>query len=253
MKTLTPRELRLLLAAAGLALLAALLPPQAQPDYYIHFADARAWLGIPYAFDVLSNLPFALAGAMGLRVLVRVPASALAGAQRQLAALFFAGLLLTAPASAWFHWQPGDTGLAVDRLGMTLAFAGVLGLGVAGHVSARAGRLLAGAVLLGGPLSVWVWAQSGNLLPWALLQGGAMLLLVVLALLRPQPGALAVRWGAVILIYAVAKALELADHAIYAATDQLLSGHSLKHLVAALAAWPVIHALRPLGQNAKQQ
>lgn len=244
----TPRELRLLLAAAALALLAVLLPPQAQPDYYTHFADARAWLGVPYAFDVLSNLPFALAGALGLRALARAP---LAGAQRQLAALFFAGLLLTAPASAWFHWQPGDAGLVVDRLGMTLAFAGALGLGVAGHVSARAGRLLAGAVLLGGPLSVWVWAHSGNLLPWALLQGGGMLLLVVLALLRPLPGALAVRWGAVILIYAVAKALELADHPIYEATGQLFSGHSLKHLVAACAAWPVISALRALGQNAR--
>lgn len=252
MKALTTREVLLLLAGAALALLAALLPSLAQPDYYLHFADQRAWLGIPYASDVLSNLPFALAGVLGLRVLARVPASALARPQRALAALFFAGLLLTALVSGGFHWQPGEAGLVADRLGMTLAFAGVLGLGAAGHISARAGGALALAVLLCGPLTVWAAAHSGNLLPWAVLQGGGMVLLLLLAISRPRPGALAVRWGGVILIYAVAKAFELSDHAIYDATAQLLSGHSLKHLVAALAAWPVIQALRGLGQNGSQ-
>jgi hypothetical protein len=33
-------------------------------------------------------------------------------------ALFFTGLLLTAAASSWYHWQPDDAGLAVDRCGM---------------------------------------------------------------------------------------------------------------------------------------
>lgn len=54
-------------------------------------------------------------------------------------------------------------------------------------------------------------------------------------------------------IYAVAKAFELADHTLFEASGQLISGHSLKHMVAALAAWPVISALHDLGQNATQQ
>lgn len=253
MQTLTPREALLLLAVLALAVLAALAPPLAQPDYYTHFADPRPWLGIPNAADVLSNLLFVVAGVLGLRVLARLPRAALGLAQRRLAALFFAGLLLTALASGWFHWQPDSAGLAADRLGMTVAFAGVLGLGVAGYVSARAGGLFALALLLGGPLTVAVWATSGNLLPWALLQGGGMVLLVVLAVLRPPPGALAVRWGLLIAIYALAKGLELADQTVFALSGQLVSGHSLKHLLSALAAWPVISALHALGQNAKQQ
>jgi hypothetical protein len=250
MKTLTPREAALLLATLALALLAALAPPMAQPAYYTHFADARAWLGIPNGFDVLSNLGFALAGAWGLRVLAHAP---LRGTPRALAALAFAGLLATAAASAWFHWQPDTAGLAVDRLGMTLAFAGVLGLGVAGHVGARAGALFALLVLLCGPLTIGLWVHSGNLLPWAVLQGGGMALLLVLAVLRPLPGALVVRWGWLIGIYVVAKACELADATLYSASGHWLSGHTLKHLVAALAAWPVISALRTLGQNAREQ
>jgi len=241
-------EAVLLGAVLLLGLLAVFAPPVAQDPHFHDFADQRTWLGIPCALDVLSNLPFALFGVWGLRVLGR--AQGMAIGPRRLAALFFAGLVLTTFASGWYHWQPDDAGLAVDRLGMTAAFAGLLGLGVASHVSARAGNSFALAVLLCGPLSVWVWATSGNLLPWALLQGGGMVLLIVLAVLKPLPGAPAVRWGVVIGVYIVAKLCELADHAIFRATGELISGHSLKHLVAACAAWPVIGAWRALGQNA---
>lgn len=244
-------EAGLLFAVLALSLLAAVAPPLAQAPHFHDFADERSWVGMPCALDVLSNLPFALFGLWGLRVLGRVPQ--LDATQQRLAALFFGGLLVTSLGSAVYHWAPDDAGLVVDRLGMTVAFAGLLGLGVATHLGARAAGCLAAVVLLGGPLSVGVWAASGNLLPWALLQGGGMVLLLVLAMMKPLPGALVVRWGAVIAIYVVAKALEQYDAAVFAATGQLVSGHSLKHLVAAFAAVPVIKALHLLGQNAKQR
>ena len=46
------------------------------------------------------------------------------------------------------------------------------------------------------------------------------------------------------------KALELADAPVFALTQQLISGHSAKHLVAALAAWPVVRALQSLARGA---
>lgn len=248
-RTIHKPEVLLFSASLALLLLAWLAPPLAQPAHYHQFADQRSWLGIPRAMDVLSNLPFAGFGLAGLLCLWRLPVAALARVQRRLAALFFSGLLLTAVGSAGYHWQPDDAGLALDRGGMAVAFAGLLGLAVAGRISARAGTLVALTVLLLGPLGVWVWLQAGNALPWVLLQFGGLALLLVLAGLRPLPGAPAVRWGAVILVYAVAKALELADPAVFEFSGQLLSGHSLKHLVAAAAAWPVIRAVRQLGQN----
>jgi hypothetical protein len=59
-------------------------------------------------------------------------------------------------------------------------------------------------------------------------------------------GALALQLGAVIAWYAAAKAMELADHSVYEATAGWVSGHTLKHLLAAGAALPVLLAMARL-------
>lgn len=153
------------------------------------------------------------------------------------------GLVLTAAASTWYHLQPDDAGLAVDRIGMVVAVAGLLGLAVAGRISHKAGAWTATAVLLLGPLSVWFWFTSGNVLPWLVIQLGGMALIAWMAVIKPVPGAFAVRWDLVVAMYAIAKLLELADHQVYELTLQAVSGQSLKHIVASFAAWPVIAAV----------
>ena len=233
------------LLAAALALLALALGGPVLHDHpHQHgFADQRTLWGIPCALDVLSNLPFALAGAWGLVLLGRVRPGALDAATRATARLFCAGLLLTAAASSWYHWQPDDAGLLWDRLGMAVAFAGMLGLAAAQRVSPRAGGATALVALAAGPLAVLWWAHTSNLLPWAVVQLGGMLLVLALACLPQRAGALALRLGAVIGWYGAAKLLELGDHAVFEATGQWVAGHSLKHLAAAGAAWPVLRAL----------
>ena len=52
--------------------------------------------------------------------------------------------------------------------------------------------------------------------------------------------------GAVLAACAIMKLFEGTDHAVFQAGGGLLSGHTLKHLAAALAAWPVISALAAL-------
>ncbi len=255
MKANTSRlELALIATCLALVLLALLGPAIAQPADHHHFADQRALWGIPCAWDVLSNLPFALLGLVGLGWLVAVPAPG--RTQRACAALFFGGLVVTATCSAWYHLQPNDAGLVIDRLGMVFAFAGLLGLAVVDRISGRAGLAMAAMVLVLGPWSVQVWASSGNVLAWCVLQFGGMALMLWLATLRPVAGALGLRLGAILLIYSAAKALELADHAVFDLTGQLVSGHTLKHVVAGLAALPVIAALwgaKKPGQNPAAQ
>lgn len=246
---LSRTETTLALVCAALLLLAAAGPAVPQPADFHAYADQRALWGLPYAMDVLSNLPFALAGLAGAWMLWRAPAGALGNMERAMAALFFAGLLLTALGSSWYHLQPDDAGLAIDRYAMAVAFAGLLGLGAAGRVSARAGAVLGLLALVLAPLAVAAWAGTGNVLPWAVVQVGGMCLLLWLGLLRPRHGALDVRWLAVLAIYGMAKVLEVNDHAVYELTGQWASGHTLKHLVASLAAWPVLSAIGQAGKS----
>ncbi len=219
-------------------------PSVAQDAHYHRFADQRAFAGLPHAMDVLSNLLFAVFGAWGIaRVLRGVGETPRDGAS-SLAMLFFLGLLTTTVGSSAYHWRPDDAGLMWDRIGMVPAFAGLIGLAAATRISMRAGFGMAALVMATGPAAAWWCLQTGNLLPWAVVQGGGIALVVCLAFLRVRPGVLDVPLGLVIGLYAVAKALELLDAQVFAWTGTLCSGHSLKHLVAACAALPVLAALR---------
>jgi len=234
-------------AASGLA-----LNPHGHAHLYAHghpFVDARTLWGIPNALDVLSNAPISLAGLLGLLALHR---RTLLGTTRAALRVFFAGLLLTGLGSAWYHWAPDASGLVWDRLGMAVTFAGALALAVAERVGQAPARPTLWLALVAAVLSAALPFTHGNVLPWGVVQFGGVALMVWAALQQPAAGAIDVRIGALIAWYALAKALELSDAAVFRATGDLISGHSLKHMAAALAAWPVIATLahRPLRQNA---
>ncbi len=244
---LTPRERSLAFATAALTALALVGPSVPQMAHFHAFADQRVFFGwLPHAMDVLSNLPFAIFGIAGGALLtLALRGKAIKGATLALLALFFAGLVVTAGVSSAYHWQPHDTGLAWDRAGMVLPFAGLLGLAALQAVSKRAAWALAAAVLVAGPASIYSWSQTGNVLPWGVVQFGGMALIVWFAFTKEPSVAyrLPIRWGVVMAVYAVAKVLELGDHAVWEFTGHIVSGHSLKHVVASLAAWPVISAV----------
>lgn len=204
------------------------------------FADTRSWLGVPHAMDVFSNAPFLAAGVWGL---LAMRLRRLARATREAARVFCAGLLLTGLGSACYHWAPDAAGLVWDRLGMAVAFAGVLALAVAERVGQVPARQALRGVLPLALLSALLPAVSGNVLPWAVVQFGGMALLVWLALRQPVAGAVGIRLGALVGLYALAKVLELGDGAVFLVTAGTVSGHSLKHIAAAGAALVVLACL----------
>ncbi|MGQ3000031.1 hypothetical protein [Variovorax sp.] len=264
--SLTRRE-RGLAFFLGLLLLIGIVGPvlpAAEVAIALVFADTRAWHGLPNAMDVLSNLPFLLMGCWGLYWLNRIdrahhealsgfplapPASDPPDNTLDCAWLFFAGLIATAAGSAFYHLAPDAPRLAADRAGMAVAFAGLIGMAVCERVSQRAGWPAAWFVLTTGLLSAEIAQETGNVLPWALVQFGGMALVLTLALSRPISGAVGLRLGWVIAAYVLAKVFELADQPIYEATQGVISGHTLKHLCAALAALPVLTALQRLDRG----
>jgi len=214
------------------------LPVDGHTHLHAHghaFADARAWLGMPNAMDVASNLGFlVLAGLLWNRA----PAAPWPAAWRALAL----SLVLTAAGSAAYHWAPGPAGLLLDRLGMAASFAVVLAIAVAERGLPSLARPVGVGVLLAGSASaVLAWSQA-QVLPWAVLQFGGLLCLCAAAAARPAVPGVAVRWVWVIALYVLAKGFELGDAAVYEATQGVVAGHAIKHLLAAAALWPIVAA-----------
>lgn len=234
---LQARKTGLIAALVVLALAAILAPAIAASAWHIpHYVDRRDWLGVPNAGDVLSNLAFLAMGVWGLERLRGRPDAPVG------ASWFFVGLILTCLGSGFYHLDPDmPQRLIADRLGMAVAFAGFLGIAASERISERAAEAVLVLIMAVGPLTAWV--ARDNLTPWAVVQYGGMALAVGLVAIRPRPGAIGVPLGGVIGFYVLAKLFELGDATIFEATGHIVSGHTLKHLAAALAAGPVIRAL----------
>jgi hypothetical protein len=243
----------LLAPAVVIAIIAVLLPPIPQPMSYHQFADQRAWLGIPNFGDVVSNLPFAIVGICGLIFLLRP------SAQNRFAdppervymlwiyGLMFAGLLLTAFGSAYYHLAPGNARLVWDRLPIMIVFMALVDAVIAERVTVKVGLWLLPALLAIGIGSVLQWRASelhahGDLRFYATVQAYAIVILLLVLLLPPKytRGS---DFAVVVGLYILAKILESLDRQIFA-IGQIVSGHTLKHLAAATASYWILRMLQ---------
>lgn len=261
-----PRRAWWLLALAA-ALLAGMAAhgPIAQWQEFHDFADGRSGLGMPNLANVLSNLPFALVGAWGLLALRGLGSGGAAlpalWAWRSLAAC----LLLTAFGSAFYHWSPDNNTLVPDRLPIAGACAAILSAFLAERVDVRWASAAALAASLSiAVLSVLYWWGTeqfgiGDLRPYFAVQFMPMLLVpAALAMRLPVTSPTAVPgrdWIIVLTLYAAAKLAESLDHAVLA-TNGVMSGHTLKHLLAAAAAaWllrAVVRAARGISSDSRR-
>jgi hypothetical protein len=230
----------LLLAIAGTALVAAFFVDRIPQDPAYHaFLDGRTLLEIPNFWNVATNLPFLAVGVAGLL-------HAHEAALPRHFIVYCAGVALVALGSAWYHLAPSNPALVFDRLPMTVAFMAMFAAVVADRVSLPLGQaLLWPSVAIGiGSIGWWHWTETagaGDLLPYAFVQFLPMLLIPLMLLLF-RGELLATRWlWAALGAYLLAKVAEYFDGAIYA-LGGFVSGHSLKHLLAALAAWWIARA-----------
>ena len=213
------------------------LNPFAQDPAYHAFADSRTLLGIPNFWNVVSNLPLLIVGAWGLILVANKPQ--FAQSLPFVWAAFFCGLLLTAFGSGYYHLGPDNASLAWDRVAMTIGFMGLFTLVIGEYLSvAWANRLLLPLLLIGvGSVYYWLWTEKhgvGDLRPFGLVQFLPMLLVPLIMLLRRGRSDLTPWLIGMIVFYAGAKIVEYYDAPIYAAAG-LMSGHALKHVLAALA------------------
>jgi hypothetical protein len=231
---------RLLLLAIVLGSLAVMLSldPLGQDASYHRFADRRVILGVPNFFDVSSNIAFLLVGIAGAVFLARRAVSL-----RAAWLTFFLGVAIVSVGSGYYHANPNDGSLVWDRLPMTIAFMGLFAAILGEYVDERLGRILLVPAVLLGLFSVLYWRWFGDLRFYFWIQLIPLLTVpAVMILFRPRYS-----HGWVLLValalYAFAKGAEAYDGEIFALTRQFFSGHTLKHLLAALSCLAVLGML----------
>lgn len=224
------------------------LPPIAQVATYHNFADHRNFLGITNFLDVASNVPFLFVGLWGLFVTFNWSTTFRAVSERWPYAVFFMGVALTFAGSSYYHLHPDNARLVWDRLPMTLGFIGILSAVLAERVSLKGGLVTLPLLVSAGIASVAYWHITevrghGDLRPYSLVQFGSLLIVLVTFLLFPSRYTQQKWFFFAMAAYLIAKALETFDQAVYARLH-LLSGHTLKHLAAAAAAYCIAQMLR---------
>jgi D-alanyl-lipoteichoic acid acyltransferase DltB (MBOAT superfamily) len=238
-------HLRHPVAWLGIALLASLaiasrLERIDQSQAYHDFADQRVLLGMPNVLDVASNLAFLIVGAYGIALCL--------GERRPRAVAswttLFIGTALVSLGSAYYHWAPSDATLVWDRLPMTLGFMALFVALLAEHVGERLERALLAPALVAGVASVVWWRWTGDLRFYLWVQFAPLLCIPLVLLLFSERYShrryLAYGLG----LYVLAKLAEFTDRGVFELTGHVVSGHTLKHLLAAGAIFCVLLMLR---------
>ena len=236
---------------AGLVLAALTLPPIAQPPQYHDFADKRACFGLPNCLDTASNALFVLAGLPGLRLFFGAAARRAFVDAREAwpHALFFVAVILVGFASGLYHLAPDNAGLAWDRATIALALMALFAAVVCERIDLRSGLMLLPFLVVAGlgSIAYWHWSETlgaGDLRPYLLMQAVPILLIPLLLWLYPPRYSDGHDILAVVGLYLLALLLDLSDRPVFALTGGLVSGHTLKHVIAALAAVWVVRHLR---------
>ncbi|MGH8643471.1 MAG: ceramidase domain-containing protein [Gammaproteobacteria bacterium] len=244
-----------LIATTVLATIGALLllEPIPQDLCYHAFADQRQLFGVPRFGDVVSNFPFLLVAILGLRAVYRARLIDRAGDSVSLHpyTVFFTAVGLVAAGSAYYHYHPDNERLVWDRLPMTIAFMSLFSLIISERIHPVISTYWAmpGLIMLG-MASVFYWhfserAGHGDLRFYGLVQFYPPLAIPVICVLFPNRSGLSAGYLiGLLLCYVLAKAFEHLDYEVYALTRESISGHTLKHLSAALGCCFVLTALK---------
>ena len=209
------------------------LPPIPQDLGYHSFSDDTLRWGTPNGSNVISNVSFIIAGLVGLMRTRSCTEIRMACMWR----FFFCAIAFVGLGSAYYHYQPSNNTLFWDRLPMTLGFASLTACLSADRFGLRIGSLLFGPLVLSGVFSVLYWliteqAGAGDLRPYVLMQYLPILLVPLILILFPKNSANDRYYWILLCCYIIAKGFEMQDNAIFEITHSLISGHTLKHIIA---------------------
>ena len=234
-------------------LAAAIYPPIPQSILYHQFADQVQFFNIPNFLNVVSNLAILLSGLVGMLFVWWCYCTTTQQSFVNKAAcwpyfIVFFSVVMIGFGSAYYHWAPDNETLLWDRLPIALGVTALLAATLTERVSLRVGLWALPVLVILGGVSVlyWYWTEQsgvGNLNYYIIVQFYSLLLIVLLSLFFPSHYTRGSDMYQVVALYAIAKAAETFDQEIYD-WGQVVSGHTIKHLLAAAAIYLIVRMLQ---------
>lgn len=239
------RNLLLLILVGGIVVILFLHPPIPQYENYNIFANQYSCMGLPHTENVLTNLPFLLVGIWGL---LRFRRYIFVSKVERLCWLgFLIGVTLTFFGSSYYHLAPDNLRLVWDRIPIVFSFISLFHAVFAERVSERFAKISLLPLLIASISTIIYWYITesygeGDMRAYILVQLLPMLLMpFILKWYAPRYS-----HGWMLLIvgfwYLLAKVFESLDVFVYS-LNGYLSGHGLKHLIAALACMQAVWML----------
>jgi hypothetical protein len=205
--------------------------PITQNLEYHNFADQRSFLDMNNFFDVISNIAFLVFGILGIIKAQKFKT------YKYSWMVFLVGVVLVAPGSAFYHWNPNNFTLIWDRLPMTIGFMGIFTAIVCEVFKFKQEVLILIVLNILGMYSVLHWQIFDDLRLYYWIQLTPLLTIILISFMFKNESILPFYLAGAFGFYLLAKITEKNDDAIFLATNQIISGHTIKHLLAAVAVY----------------
>jgi len=211
--------------------------PIPQDQDYHKFIDDNNILGIENFNNVVSNIFFLFFGVWGL---IQLRRNRIIESLKTYYIIFCLSVVLTAFGSSYYHYDPNNFTLVWDRLPMTISFISLFCAVIGEYINPRLGREMLFPLLVFGVISVIYWyiseqLGSSDLRLYVIVQYLPLILIpLILFMYKPINTE---RWFLfwALLFYIISKIFELLDKIIFKWSDFIVSGHTIKHMFAAIA------------------
>lgn len=204
-------------------------------EHYHEFVDQRNFFGMSRFFDTLSNIGFLIVGLIFIKEILLKDEKDI---NLKLVAI---GSILVCFGSGYYHLLPENTRLLWDRLPIAIVFAGILSYSVQinGLIKATWKKQFNIGYLILSIISVLVWyvgqLEGCNWLGlYVFIQFGGIITLMYIAITGKNKE-FNKKILLVLIWYIGAKLCEHFDTIIYQYTNEIISGHTIKHILAAIA------------------
>lgn len=218
------------------------IPPIQQDVSYHQFIGDANHTHVYGNGNVWSNVGFLLVGVWGMIVYMNHLST------KNIFLLWVSlGLILTALGSAYYHIQPNNETLFWDRLPMAIVFSGFFAAAWQYYYPSKGLRSVGCLFVAVGSVVYWkvsLLLGFEDLRPYVMIQFLPIIILMIWSMIHPfNTRYQRIQISCLLIIYILAKISEHWDQEVDYLTHHLLSGHTIKHLLAALASYVMIRLI----------